>query len=320
MALQEHTFTMTDPHGTQIHVYKWLPEPETRIRAVLQISHGMCETAERYARFAHALTQAGYAVYASDQRGHGLTAGSIEKLGDVGENGFQLMAQDLVQLAGLLRNAHPGVPLFLMGHSMGSFLVQKVIRTSSEGYDGFILSGTNGPRGMLKAGRLLASIQRSVQGDSHRSLLMNAIVFGGFNRAFSPSRTRFDWLSRDPEEVDRYIEDPFCGVICTTSFFRDFFALLEEIQEPGGYKGIPKQKPIYLFSGQQDPVGQNGQGVRRLESIYRNLGVTDVECRLYPEGRHEMLNETNRDEVTRDVLDWLDRHIPAEASTHSSTI
>lgn len=312
MVLLEQTFTMTDPHGTELHVYKWLPDPGTSIKAVLQIAHGMCETAERYARFASAVTQAGIAVYAPDQRGHGLTAGSIERLGDIGENGFQLMVEDLVQLSRMVRVNHPEVPLFLMGHSMGSFLVQKMMMTKSEGFDGFILSGTNGPRGMLQAGKVLSSIQRSLQGDTHRSLMMNAMVFGGFNRSFSPSRTRFDWLSRDPDEVDRYIEDPFCGAICTTTFFRGFFGLLQEIQQPAKYEGIPKNKPVYLFSGERDPVGMNGKGVRRLESVYRKLGVSDVECQLYPEGRHEMLNEINRDEVTADVLDWLERHIPAK--------
>lgn len=313
----EQTFAMTDPHGTKLHVYQWLPDPEAEIAGIVQIAHGMCETAERYGRFASALTGKGYAVYAHDQRGHGLTAGSLERLGDVGENGFQLMVQDIVQLGRLARAQHPRVPLFLMGHSMGSFLVQKVIMTQSDGYDGFILSGTNGPRGMLRAGKTLASLQRALQGDSHRSLMMNAIVFGGFNKAFAPNRTRFDWLSRDPAEVDRYIEDPYCGAICTTRFFRDFFGLLQEIQQPEGYRGIPKHKPVYLFSGEKDPVGLNGRGVRRLEAVYRNLGLADVECRLYPEGRHEMLNEVNRDEVTADVIDWLDRHTPSSSQTSS---
>lgn len=314
----EQTFTLSGPHGVEIHVYEWLPAPGTAVKAVLQIAHGMCETAERYRRFAEALTQAGYAVYAPDQRGHGLTADSPEKLGHVGENGFQLMVQDLVQLGIQARTNHPGVPLFLMGHSMGSFLVQKVILSKSEGFDGFILSGTNGPRGMLRAGRTLASLQSKLLGEAHRSVMMNAVVFGGFNRSVSKPRTPFDWLSRDPDEVDRYIEDPFCGAICTASFFRDFFGLLQDIQQPDGYESIPKQKPVYLFSGANDPVGMNGQGVRRLEAVYRKLGLTDVECRLYPEGRHEMLNETNRDEVTSDVLDWLERHVPPVGPSQSS--
>lgn len=320
MVLLEQTFTMTDPHGTKAHVYQWLPDQEADIKGVLQIVHGMCETAERYARFASALTAAGYAVYAHDQRGHGLTAGSVERLGDVGENGFPLMVQDILRLGGIIRGNHPAVPLFLMGHSMGSFLVQKVIQAHSEGYEGFILSGTNGPRSMLQPGKMLASIQSKLQGASHRSLMMNAIVFGGFNRAFSPARTDFDWLSRDPDEVDRYIEDPFCGAICTASFFRDFLGHLQEIQRPAGYDGIPRNKPIYLFSGDKDPVGLNGKGVERLASIYRGLGIPDVECRLYPDGRHEMLNEMNRDEVTADALAWLESHVQALTSKKSSSM
>lgn len=299
---------MADPKGTVVHVYQWLPDSPADIKGVLQIAHGMCETAERYTRLAAVLTKSGYALYANDQRGHGLTAGSIDRLGDIGKDGFQLMIQDIQQLGGIAAANHPNVPLFLMGHSMGSFLVQKIMMTCGEAYTGFILSGTNGPRSLLQVGKMVAKLQRAIQGDTHRSMLLNAIVFGGFNRGFAPARTRFDWLSRDPEEVDRYVEDPYCGAICTTAFFRDFFGLLQDIQQPKGYAGIPRNKPVYLFSGERDPVGANSQGVRSLESIYRKLGVQDIECKLYPDGRHEMLNEINREEVMADVLGWLERH------------
>ncbi|GAB6988312.1 alpha/beta hydrolase [Paenibacillus pini] len=306
----EQSFIMTDPTGFHVHVYQWLPDSSVAIKGVLQIAHGMCETAERYTRFAEKLTSAGYTIYAHDQRGHGLTAGSLSQLGNAGVDGFNRMATDIIQLGEFAAEQHPNVPLFLMGHSMGSFLVQKVMSMQgSHKYDGFILSGTNGPQSRLMLGKSLARLQARMLGEGHRSLLMNGLVFGAFNRSFSPSRTDFDWLSRDPKEVDKYIEDPYCGAICAAGFFRDFFGLLQDIQQVETRSRIARNKPIYMFSGEKDPVGMSGKGVRRLESIYRDLSIEDVECRLYPEGRHEMLNEINRDEVTNDVIDWLDRHL-----------
>lgn len=312
--MRENSFTMTDPLGVNIHVYEWLPAPEAPVRGVVQIAHGMCETAARYARFASALTAAGYAVYANDHRGHGKTAGKVNLLGDTGENGFYWMRRDLVQLAGIARSRHEGLPVFLLAHSMGSFLAQKLMcEQGSEVYSGFILSGTNGPRTLLRAGESLAEMQLRLQGALHRSVLLNGIVFGPYNRYFSPVRTPFDWLSSDPREVDRFIADPFCGAICTTRFFRDFFRLLRDIHCRETLLTLCKDKPIFLFSGAKDPVGMNGQGVLRLAAIYKEHGLSDVEYRLYPEGRHEMLNEVNHSEVTADVLDWLVRHLPADS-------
>ncbi|KWX84898.1 alpha/beta hydrolase [Paenibacillus riograndensis] len=312
--MRENTFKMTDPLGVDIHVYEWLPEPEAPVRGIVQIAHGMCETAARYARFAAALTGAGYAVYANDHRGHGQTAGRVELLGDTGENGFYWMRRNLLQLAGIARSRHEGLPIFLLAHSMGSFLAQKLMcEEGRDIYAGFILSGTNGPRTMLRLGESLAGLQFRLQGKRHRSVLLNGIVFGPYNRSFTPVRTAFDWLSSDTQEVDRFIADPFCGAICTTRFFRDFFRLLRDIHSRETLVTLCRDKPVYLFSGAKDPVGMNGQGVLRLAEIYREQGISDVEYRLYPEGRHEMLNEVNRDEVTADVLDWLVRHLPAES-------
>ncbi|WP_150272955.1 alpha/beta fold hydrolase [Paenibacillus tepidiphilus] len=312
--MQETSFVMSDPIGVRIHVYEWLPEPDAPVRGIVQIAHGMCETAARYARFAGALTAAGYAVYANDHRGHGKTAGQVSLLGDAGEDGFYWMRRNMLQLAETARARHEGLPIFLFAHSMGSFLAQKLMcEEDGRVYAGYILSGTNGPRGMLKTGEALASLQLKLRGELHRSVLLNALVFGAYNRSVSPVRTAFDWLSNDPEEVDRFIADPFCGAICTTRFFRDFFRLLQDIHTSETLLALCKDKPVYLFSGAKDPVGMNGQGVLRLAEIYKKHGAGDVEYRLYPEGRHEMLNEVNRDEVTADVLDWLVRHLPAES-------
>ncbi|QUL56166.1 lysophospholipase [Paenibacillus tritici] len=316
----ENTFTMTDPLDVKIHVYEWLPEAGTDIRGIVQIAHGMCETAARYARLASALTGAGYAVYANDHRGHGLTAGKVNLLGDSGENGFYWMRRNLLQLGGIARSRHEQAPIYLFAHSMGSFLAQKLMcEEGHEIYSGFILSGTNGPRSMLRMAESLSAVQQRLQGDHHRSVLLNGIVFGAYNRSFSPVRTAFDWLSSDPKEVDQFIADPYCGAICTTRFFRDFFHMLRELHTKSTLRTLCSDKPVYLFAGEKDPVGMNGQGVKRLAELYREQGVQDVEYKLYPGGRHEMLNEVNRDEVTADVLDWLARHLPAESMRFQPT-
>ncbi|WP_410513941.1 alpha/beta hydrolase [Paenibacillus sp. BR2-3] len=317
----ENCFTMTDPIGVNIHVYEWLPEPDSPIRGILQISHGMCETAARYFRFAELLTSAGYAVYANDHRGHGKTAGRVDLLGDAGEDGFYWMRRNLIQLAEIALAKHKGLPIFLFSHSMGSFLAQKLMcEEDNDVYAGYILSGTNGPRSMLRLGESLAEIQYKLQGERHRSVLLNSVVFGTYNRSFSPVRTAFDWLSSDPDEVDQYIADPFCGAICTTRFFRDFFRLLRDIHTPDSLCKLCKDKPIYLLSGEKDPVGMDGQGVRHLVELYRKQGVQNLEYHLYPGGRHELLHEVNRDQVASDVLDWLVRHLPSEAMLLKSAV
>lgn len=317
--MQTKTFTMLNMQAMDVFVYEWLPDPNTNARAVLQIAHGMCETGERYKELAEVLTAQGYAVYVNDHRGHGRTAGEIRLLGDAGENGLEGMIEDLLLLSTELRKRHPGVPHYLLGHSMGSFLTQKVMCTHATSFDGFILSGSNGPRKMLGLAEKLAAAQARLQGNDHRSLLLNALVFGPYNKGFGPIRTPFDWLSRDEAEVDRYINDPFCGQICSARFFREFFRLLRQIHKPELLHGLPKDKPVYIFSGEEDPVGLRGQGVRRLIELYRRHGIADLEYRLYPGGRHEMLHEINKQEVAADVLDWLERHIPEARDTSPSS-
>lgn len=333
--IREQTFTFTNDTHHKVHVYNWSRFPHTSglggdtsadadlaqehddlrrdedtspIRGIVQIAHGMAETAKRYARLAERLVRSGYVVYANDHRGHGLTAGSNDELGWPGKDGFNGMVRDMSELGRIIRSKHPETPLFLLGHSMGSFLTQKMMYFNPQLYTGFILTGTNGPRHLLSFGAKLAHLQTIVRGAEHPSFLMNALTFGGFNKKFLPIRTPFDWLSRDEQEVDRYIEDPHCGFLCSAGFFEGFFSLLREIHKRANMRKIPTDKPVYIFGGDEDPVGLNGKGTRRLVAMYEELGLLDVEFKLYPGGRHEMLNETNRDEVMNDLAGWLDRH------------
>lgn len=312
----EHTFTMTDPENVAVHVYKWLPENQSAplpVRGIVQITHGMSETAKRYKRLAESLTAQGFIVYAHDQRGHGLTASGPESLGDPGDNGFYWMTQNVIQLSKSIRDHHPTLPLFIMGHSMGSFIIQKVMYEQPDLYDGFMLSGTNGKRNLLRVGKQIAHFQQRLRGQVHRSLLLNMIVFASYNKGLPRPRKTFDWLSRDPEEVSLFMNDPFCGKLPSVRFYVHFFELLLEIHRPEHMKRISPDKPVYLFSGERDPVGQYGKGVKQLYQQYLQLGLQDVKLDLYPDSRHETLNDINRDEVTANVIHWLDEHLSTTA-------
>lgn len=299
--------------GATVHVYRWLPEdPATAsaVRGVVLIAHGLAEHGARYARLAEALTAAGWAVYAEDHRGHGKTAPSESALGHFAdEDGWSRVVADLRMVAERARREHPGAPLVLFGHSMGSFLSQTLVLRHPQEIDALVLSGTTAGGGALvTAGRQVAKLERLRKGRRGKSALLTKLSFGSYNTGFE-GRTEFDWLSRDPREVDLYVADPRCGFEATTQLWIDLLGALEELGR-ADWARLPRDLPIYVFAGERDPVGGKGAGVRRLVSALRAAGLTGVEERLYGDARHEMLNETNRDEVTGELLRWLDAHVP----------
>lgn len=303
------TFTFTDGTGVEIFVHEWLPE-NGPVRAVIQIAHGMAETAARYERFAQALTGAGFAVVANDHRGHGQSIKTMDDLGYIGDDGYHWMIRNLYQLNELIRSRHPGLPVFLFGHSMGSFLAQKYMALYGHSIQGTILSGTSGKQGpMIHVGIYLAKREMRKNGPRWRSQTLTNLVFGSYNKPFQPTRTPFDWLSSDAEEVDSYINNPHCGGVFTTNFYYHFLKGLSETHHKSLLHQIPKDLPIHILAGAQDPVGKNGKGVMQLVKLYRNLDLKQVTHQLYPRGRHEMLNETNREDVTHDILGWLQQHL-----------
>jgi len=307
--MKTEEFYFKDLGGVSIFTYKWLPEDETNIKGMVQIAHGMAETAGRYQKFAEELTRSGYIVYANDQRGHGRTAKTLDNVGYLGFDGFNWMVKNIKQLNDIIKKENPGMPIFLFGHSMGSMLAQRYIEVYGEGIKGAILSGTSGKQGlMLDIGILIARREVKKCGEKTRSLRLNKMTFGSYNNAFKPVRTEFDWLSRNKDEVDKYVSDTFCGGVFTTSFYYDFFRGLKTIHKIENMENIPKKLPIYIFSGEKDPVGKNCRTVKKLIQMYKDLGIKDMSYKFYKDGRHEMLNEINRDEVMSDVINWLDTH------------
>jgi alpha-beta hydrolase superfamily lysophospholipase len=308
--MQSTTTTVTASDGIPLHTKRWLPEGQ--VRAVVQIAHGMAEHSGRYARLAQALTGAGYAVYATDHRGHGDTGSEADRGYFADEHGWDTVVADLRAVTRFAQDEHPGLPVFLLGHSTGSFLSRSYVIEDSRGLAGLVLSGTTGHPGVRgRAGVALAALEARIRGRRHPSTLLDGLAVGSYNNAFKPIRTNVDWLSRDPDEVDLYVADPHCGYTMTTGFFADLAGALLDINDRRRVARVRRDLPILLVSGDEDPVGANGKGVRAVAEQYRSVGVVDVTCTLYPGARHEIFNETNRDEVTSDVVAWLDAHLPA---------
>ena len=306
-------FTFQASDGSAIFTNKWLPDNSDTIKAVVQISHGMAEHSERYMRFAEFLTANNFAVYANDHRGHGKTAGKVENLGYFADTkGWNLVVEDMKSLTNIIHENHPKSPVFLFGHSMGSLLFREYIFSYSQEINGVILSGTAGDPGLLgNVGIVVSKTECLLRGKKAKSTLLDKLSFGNFNTAFKPNRTAFDWLSRDTKEVDKYIEDPYCGSIFTAGFFNDMLTGINNINKFSNIQKISKTLPVYFFSGAKDPVGENTKGVLKVINTFKKAGLTDVSFKFYEEGRHEMLNEINREEVFSDILNWLKLYIPA---------
>ncbi len=305
--MQHKSCFITCADGHQMPVYEWLPfsEPD----AVLHIAHGMAEYAERYAEIASFFTKNNIALYAHDQRGHGKAVAEVTDQGMVEDDWFNKQVEDISLLIAFLRNKYPGKKIFLAGHSMGSFICQRYFQIHGKDIDGLILSASNGKSDpLMNAGIAIAWLQMKMMGSSLRSNLLNKLSFGKFNSSFKPNRTNYDWLSRNNEAVDKYIADPQCGFICSASFFYCFFNGIKDAFKKAYIKNIPAQIPVYAFSGDKDPVGLFGKGFLTLINNWKAAGVKDISYNLYKGGRHEMMNEINRQEVIDDLITWIKNH------------
>jgi alpha-beta hydrolase superfamily lysophospholipase len=300
--MPESEFTFRADDGQSLFARRWLPAAPPR--AIVQIVHGLTEHSARYARLAAALNDAGYGVYAADLRGHGPRAAAADRGHFADEGGWDKVVGDLWTLNRRIAADEPGTPIVLLGHSLGSFLGRSFIARHSDALAGVVLSGSSGRPPMIATfGRIIAREERLRLGRRGKSDPVFQMWFGDFNKPFRPARTAFDWLSRDEKEVDAYVADPFCGFPFTTQLAIDVLDALPHATSPASLAAIRKDMPIYVFSGERDPVGANIKG---LIGDLKAAGFTRLTTRLYPGARHETLNETNRDEVTRDLIAWLD--------------
>ncbi len=286
-----------------IAAYKWLPDGEPR--AVVQIVHGMAEHMKRYTKLAEYLTALGYAVYGEDHAGHGA---SINGKGIKGyfapEDGWTKVVTDTMKLHETAKADFPGAKFVLYGHSMGSFLARTIAARFPEEFDAYVFSGTAGKNPVLAIAKALANSHIKKTGGKTPDDKLNAMAFGSYNKRIKNARTPVDWLTNDTEVVDAYVKDDLCGFTFTSTAFRDMFDGLGEV---AGKKWAEKVRnvPIYLVAGKQDPVGSYGKGVMEVCDDLKKTGHTKVVLQLYEDGRHEMHNELNRDEVFRGIAAFL---------------
>lgn len=300
-------YKLKSSDGTEIQIYEWLPDNSENLKGIVQIAHGMAEHAGRYSDFANFLCSNNFAVYANDHRGHGKTAGNLENVGFLApKNGWDKIVNDFRLLSVHIKEKYAETPLFAFGHSMGSFIVRKYLLDPGIKLQGVILSGTGGNPGILgKVGVFITHLMMLFNPAKSPSPFMDKLSFGAFNKPFKPNRTKFDWLSRDTEQVDKYVADPFCGSIFSIGFFNDMLNGLLYVSSRKNIDKTPEDLPVLIFSGDKDPVGNNGKGVTEVYNKFKKAGVKNLSLKLFSEGRHEMLNETNRADVYQFILNWL---------------
>lgn len=294
---------------TSIHALKCVPDGKPR--AVVQIAHGIAEHIDRYRPFMEFLADNGFVATGNDHLGHGKSIRVPEEQGFFAEkDGWWRVVDDMDKLHDIMSKEYPELPYVLFGHSMGSFLTRTYLIKHPDKYDGVILSGTGHQSpALVLGGNAAASVMAKLNGAMGDGAKLDSLAFGTYLNKIENPRTKFDWLSHDTEQVDKYIADPLCGFVGKIGLYRDMMQGIKFITNKKNIAQMSKEKPVYFMSGDGDPVGDYGKGVERAYKAFCDAGLHDVFMRLYPGGRHEMLNETNKEQVYQDILNWLNEKI-----------
>lgn len=291
---------------TDIYAQSWAPSSPGQVRAIFRIAHGMAEHSDRYAEFAQFLAGHGYAVFINDHLGHGRSVSSEKELGFFGEekDSWQFLVEDAKILTDIAVEEYPGRPVILFGHSMGSFVARSYSAKYGKTLSAAIFCGTSGTNPAAGIAVMIAEYVARRKGSHYKSDFIDTLAFGNYNKKFKDSTTKFDWLTRDSKEVEKYRNDELCGFLFTADGYRDLFSLLRSVSSSVWYRSVPQSLPIYIISGSMDPVGEYGNGVRQ---VYHDLkkSAHSVKIKLYDDARHELLNEINKDEVYNDILSWV---------------
>lgn len=296
--------------NTEIHTMIWKPDSE--IRAVLQISHGMQEYIERYDEFARFMCSRGYLVVGNDHLGHGKSVQSKSEYGFFSEKyGNACVLGDMHTLRQKITKKYPDVPYFMLGHSMGSSLLRQYIQMYGNGLSGAVVMGVVAAHGkaQLIFGKRICRMMAAFRGWHYRSRLVDRLAVGAYNKKFKSPRTKADWITSDQQRLDAYVSDPLCSFTFTVNAYHSMFSGMINMQRKESVYMIPKTLPILFVSGAEDPVGNFGKGVRKIYEKYRAAGIRDVSLRLYQGDRHEILNETDRQEVYEELLQWFEKHL-----------
>ena len=301
------SFSISASDGHKVACYAWKPRES---KAIVQVAHGMGEHARRYEWAARELNNKGYAVYANDLRGHGETSGPT--LGYMGADGWNRSLADIYELGHFLKVKHPRLKHVLLGHSMGALLAQQYVTRCGSSIDVLVLSGSPGFRKpqFEFISRFLMKLEIWRHGPDGFSRILQKVIFGNSNSSFDcPGSSGYEWLSSDQDVVAGYVADRQCGFVLTPQSLLDMFDGVAISQDKNSIMRIPKELPIYIFSGSQDPVHAGQANLDRLLDIYRKSGLSEITCKFYPEGRHEMFNEKNKEEVISELIRWLDQKL-----------
>lgn len=303
--ITEFTFPSSTGKNT-IHACKCIPEGTPR--AVVQIAHGIAEHIGRYEGFMRFLAANGFVAVGNDHLGHGKSAAEPDELGIFAESdGWSHVLEDMDKLHDMMKEEYPDIPYIFFGHSMGSFLTRNYIILHPDKPDLAIICGTgHQTKAAVTAGRGISEAAVKVKGADKEGAVLNNIAFGAYNNGFDDVRTDYDWLTRDPKIVDEYIADPLCGFIPSVSMFRDMMGGIAYITDPANIEKMNKELPVLFIAGWKDPVGENGTGVKRAFRAFCEAGMKHVHIKLYPNDRHELLNELDKDDVMNDILEWID--------------
>ena len=309
MEILNRVLILDDGH----RMYTYLFKPDSAPKAIVQIVHGLGEHAGRYKELASKLNEAGFLVCADDHRGFGRSTVSKDQIGHIADkNGYELIIEDLRHLMANTKADYPNIPYFMLGHSMGSFLTRGFLIKYYKDLNGAIIMGTRGkPKGIENLGKTIANIQKSIFGGRKRAHLLDKLSVGGYGKKFFPKdNSPHAWLTSDKEEIKKVLEDEyFADKPASIETYIQLFELIDQISDKNNYSSMNKNFPILLISGDKDPVGDMGNGVKWVHEMYKSLGFNDVNISLYKDGRHEILNDVQREEVTKEIIDWLNNHI-----------
>lgn len=293
----------------KIHARMCVPDAEPR--AIVQIIHGIAEYISRYDEFMSFLADNGIIAVGTDHLGHGKSIESEEQTGFFAyDNGWDYVVRDEEVLRLAMHENYPELPIIVFGHSMGSFMTRTLLIRYPDAFNAAIISGTgNQGAALVNGGLFMGNLVTGLRGAHHYSKFLNNLAFGSYNKIYDNPKTEYDWLSRDEANVQKYIDDPLCGFIPSCSLFRDMMTGVKFITNKKNLTAMNKDMPVYFMSGDMDPVGECGKGVQKAYNNFLEAGMKDVSIKLYPGGRHEMLNEINKDEVYADILAWLNSKI-----------
>ncbi|MCH5275652.1 MAG: lysophospholipase [Lachnospiraceae bacterium] len=309
MKREEFYFDSRD-NRSKIHAIRWTPE-SGNVVGIVQVVHGMSEYAGRYEELAAFLTGRGFVVTGEDHLGHGKSAGEDGLKGYFCEQDpATVVVRDVHRLKKMTQELYPGVPYFILGHSMGSFILRNYICRYGTGISGALILGTGMQPGALLAfaGALTAAVG-FFKGQKHPSRFINYCAFGSYNKKISNPTTPFDWLSKDEEKVQAYIADEDCGFVFTVNGFKTLFTLISRIRKKKNLKNVPDNLPIFMASGEDDPVGDYGRGVKKAYDSLKAVGVEDITLKIYSEDRHELMNELDRETIMEDIAEWLTKYL-----------